>query len=208
MIIPAGGGGDRKERLIFLGVRYSAGIIVDIMLLRVFQRQLALQCKFLLLAAEEADRGVRQRDVDLTFYALQNVLSAAANISKALWGQRGRFATERAPLRDSIAIGDDSSLKNVAMRNNFEHFDERLEKWWNESARHSHVDLCIGAKNRTLVGVDEIDQFRSFDPETSDITFWGQDFNLAKIVDEVRRIAPKLEEEATKPPTRHQPLRA
>ena len=181
---------------------------MDIMLLRVFQRQLALQCKFLLLAAEEADRGVRHRDVDSTFYAFQNLLSAAANISRALWGQRGKSATERAPLRDSIAIGDDSPLKHVAMRNNFEHFDERLEKWWKESARHNHVDLYIGPRNRTMIGLEEIDQFRSFDPETSNITFWGQEFNLTKIVDEVRRIAPKLEEEAMKPPTRHEPLRA
>src|SRR5260221_13812861 len=88
---------------------------MDLMLLRVFQHQLDLQCKFLLLAAQEVDQGVQQKNVERIFYGLQNLLNAGANISKALWGQGGKLAEERKPLRDSIGIGDDSPLSQVTM---------------------------------------------------------------------------------------------
>jgi len=85
------------------------------------------------------------------------------------------------------------------MRNNFEHFDERLDRWWRESKAHNHADMLIGPRDRTIVGIDTIDMFRLFDPNTTDLTFWGQEFNIQKIVDEVQKILPKLEAEANKP---------
>src|SRR5450631_2177877 len=94
--------------------------------LRTFQSQVALQCSFLLLAAEDLNRGLKQRNISYVFYALQNLLNAGANISKALWGQGGKLAIERKPLRDSIGVDDTSPLREVTMRNNFEHFDERI----------------------------------------------------------------------------------
>ncbi|HMI98050.1 MAG TPA: hypothetical protein VK479_16195 [Micropepsaceae bacterium] len=172
---------------------------MDLMLLRVFQRQVDLECRFLLLAAEEVDQGLRGQNVYRTFYGLQNLLNAGANISKALWGPGGKFAGARKPLRDSIGISDDSPLRHVGMRNNFEHVDERIDEWWQKSKGHNHVDLNIGPKKGMFGGLEEIDQFRLFDPDTTDITFWGQEFNLRKIVDEVRSIAPKLAQEANKP---------
>ena len=154
---------------------------MDLMLLRVFQRQVGLQCRYLLLAAEDVNKGLQQQDIEYTFYALQNLLNAAANISKALWGTKGKRADARKELRDSIGIADDSPLRDPDMRNNFEHFDERLDKWWKDSSRHMHVDFVVGPKNMVSVG-DETDQFRIFDPDTMDMVFWGQAFNIKKLI--------------------------
>ena len=79
------------------------------------------------------------------------------------------------------------------MRNNFDHFDERLDRWWQESKHHVYLDLNLMRKAGTS-GVDEIDRFRAFDATTTDLTFWGQEFNIQRLVDEVRKIAPRLEE--------------
>jgi hypothetical protein len=164
---------------------------MELMLLRTFQSQVALQCKFLLLAASEVNRAVRDRNTESAFYALQNLLNAGANISKALWGQSGKLENDRKPIRDSIGIGDDSPLRDVTMRNNFEHFDERLDRWWQQSTSHNNLDLMIGPKNM-IAGADDMDKFRHFDPTTADIVFWGQEFNLQKLVGEVQRIFPSL----------------
>jgi len=174
-------------------------IPMDLMLLRTFQRQVATQCKYLLFAAQEANVSMQQHNVERIFYALQNILNAGANISKALWGQGGKLTAERKPLRDSIGISDDSPLREVTMRNNFEHFDERLDRWWKESTRHNHADHFIGPKDRMIVGIEAIDMFRMFDPQTKDLTFWGQEFNLQRLIDEIQLILPKLEAEADKP---------
>lgn len=171
---------------------------MDLMLLRVFQRQLELQCRFMILAAQDVNQGLKNKDVYYTFYAIQNLLSAGANISKTLWGTRGAKSAERAPLRDSIGIMDDSPLRAVTMRNNFEHMDERIERWWGDSKHHNHSDLNISSRSG-IAGIEKIDWFRHFDPQTTDLTFWGEDFNLQALISEAQRILPKLQEEAHKP---------
>jgi hypothetical protein len=54
---------------------------MDMMLLRTFQRQIALQCNFLLTAAKEVNPTLKQHNTEQTFYALQNMLNAGANIA-------------------------------------------------------------------------------------------------------------------------------
>jgi len=177
---------------------------MDVMLLRTFQRQVVLQCEFMLLAAAELNEALKdgtsavQQTTTRVFFSIQNLLNAAANISKAFWGQRGRFAAERQALRDSVGIPDTSPLRDVNMRNNFEHLDERLDKWWAESARHNHADLNIGPIG-AIAGLDDIDMFRLFDPHSTEIVFWSQRFNLQSLIDEVQRVLPTLRAEAAKP---------
>lgn len=174
-------------------------------LLRVFQKQVLLQCDFLLAAASQVNAAVDQNDACACFFALQNFLNAGANIAKALWGSGGKRAEARKPLRDTIGIDDNSPLRQVGMRNNFEHFDERLERWWDES-RGCYIDLLI--RKAIFVGSAEIDKFRQYDPTTTNLTFWGEDFNLQEIISEVRRILPRLEREAATPHWDDPPHRA
>lgn len=169
------------------------------MLLRQFQRQAALQCKYVIFSASQLNEGLRINKIDLVFYALQNLLNAGANISKILWGGGGKKFEERKFIRDSIGISDNSPLRQVVMRNNFEHLDERLDRWWETSKRHNHADMNIGPKGRMIAGLDDIDMFRFFDPETTDLTFWGQEFNIQALVSEAEKILPRLEAEANKP---------
>jgi hypothetical protein len=56
-------------------------------LLRAFQRQVLLQCEFVPLAATDVNRFLKHEPMNPSdvFYAVQNLLNAAANVSKALW---------------------------------------------------------------------------------------------------------------------------
>jgi hypothetical protein len=131
------------------------------------------------------------------FYEVQNLLNAAANISKACWGAGGKLATQRQPLRDSIGVTDASPLCDMSMRNNYEHFDERLDRWWRESANHNSMDFSIGGPR--VIGLDPIEMFRHFDPVTTELGFWGETFNVQALVNEVQRILPTVTLEASKP---------
>jgi hypothetical protein len=153
----------------------------------------------MLIAADNVNAGLQSRDFTQIFFSLQNLLNAAANVSKALWGQGGKFTKKRKPIRDSIGISDNSPLREVSMRNNYEHFDERLEKWERESKRHNSMDFGLTARS-AVRGIDAIDWFRVFDPQTTDVHFWRDDFNMQQLIDEVHTILPKLREEAGKPP--------
>lgn len=54
---------------------------MDTFLLRNFQRQVVLQCKFMLTAAQELNKALEERgNTEHVFYALQNLLNAGANM--------------------------------------------------------------------------------------------------------------------------------
>ena len=84
--------------------------------------------------AAEARRALqRLRDFDVpgrTWFAVQGVLTAAANLSKLLWGSGDKPGAQasRAPLRSSVGVTNDSPLRSPKVRNHFEHIDERIER--------------------------------------------------------------------------------
>jgi hypothetical protein len=166
---------------------------MDLMLLRVFQQQVFVQCQFALLAAENLRTA---SDMTQAWYAIQNLLTATANIAKACWGPGGKLASQREPLRQSIGIDDSSPLKDTAIRNDFEHFDHRLDDWWAKSSAHNYIDMNIVDGG---VSAAEIDTFRNFNPATGDLVFWGNRYNIHAIIAEVQRILPLVAAEAQKP---------
>jgi hypothetical protein len=91
------------------------------------------------------------------FYGVQVILTCAANVSKALWGQGEQWSCERREIRESIGVTDESPFRSVTMRNHYEHFDERIEKWERQSKCHSYADLNIGPQSG-FDFVDELDQ--------------------------------------------------
>lgn len=179
---------------------------MDLMLLRTFQRQVEFQLKALLtahsrlMAALAYDGDDWLAAMDEIWFSLENLLSAAANASKALWGSNPGMQAARQPLRDSLSVTDDSPLSNRRMRNHFEHYDERVEKWWKESTTHSRIDRIIGPLGSIgISGLTPLDMFRHLDPSTMDVTFWGDTFSIADLVDEASRLLPIAQREVAKP---------
>jgi hypothetical protein len=125
-----------------------------------------------------------------TWSPVQAFLSAVANISKALWGSGGRFVSERADLRASLGVQDSSPIRSTTMRNHFDHFDDRLDDWWKGSTNHNYVDLSFGniAAGITGPGIGTKDMFRSFDPATGNLVFWGDTYHVPTIEKEIAEI--------------------
>lgn len=112
-------------------------------LLRAFQLQVAFQCRAVSTAAADINTAISRLNAgDMTamphlWIGIQNLLNAAANVSKACWGQGGKLSKERKPLRDSLGVKASSPIRKTGLRNNFEHFDERLDDWWMKSKHHN-----------------------------------------------------------------------
>lgn len=171
---------------------------MELILLRVFQRQIQLQCQAIVVGSHDFNSAMTTGDSTHAWIAIQNILTAAANVSKALWGQRGKFANQRAPLRASLQVDDTSPFRVVAMRNHFEHYDERLDTWWRDSPSHNHFDMSFVPPGQIL-GLADIDMFRVFDPSTANVVFWGEHFNIQDIVREAARLVAIAATEASKP---------
>jgi hypothetical protein len=146
--------------------------------------------------------GSRKPWPDLTtgaWFALQNILVAAANLSKLLWGSSGKREQEREALRESIDVDNTSPLKSLDIRNDFEHFDERIEDWYVRQGQSIYIGRNIGGG---ILNENEGDgrRFGEYDPSTGMVVFWTNSARLPDIIGEVRRILPLVEAEAAKDP--------
>ena len=152
--------------------------------------QINFQLETLLQEAAMLEHALSLGYPGQVFAHLQHVLYAAANISKACWGSKGKMATQRQPLRDCIGIQDASPLRDVDMRNNFDHFDERIDRWA-ASGGGGFADLNIGPVNG-FGRSDSLGAFRLFDPSTGSVFFWGERFELQAIVGEAAHLIPTV----------------
>src|SRR3989442_801219 len=151
------------------------------MVLYIFQQEVMQQAAFALRAAAEIDsllQNPTRLDHDRFWANVQLFLTGAANVSKLLWppddrktaaAWRGRGSI----LRASLNVPDASALQQKGFRNDFEHFDERLEKWLTDSPNRNIADRNIGPKGMIL-GLQDQEFMRGFDPTTWSITFNGE----------------------------------
>jgi hypothetical protein len=169
--------------------------------MRVFQRQVVDQCRLVLASVPMINQGAGSGDQDQLWIGCQMFVVGAGNTSKALWGDgrdRAKTSVRRQPLRESLEVKDDSPLYDLSMRNNFEHYDERIDRWWKESPSHNHLDRMIGSPN-IVSGLTDIDRFRVYDPGGLSIVFWGQTWELQPIANECERVHAIASREAVKP---------
>lgn len=178
---------------------------MELMLLRIFQRQVADQCRFTLAAVPLINQGLQSRgNQDQLWIGCQMFVVGSGNASKALWGggrDRKNISKHRQPLRESLNVDDTSPLYSLELRNHFEHYDERIDQWWKNSPSHNHIDKIIGPPS-AISGPEDKEKFRVFDPSSPDgprIVFWGQAFDLQPIASECERIMAIAEVEASKP---------
>lgn len=173
---------------------------MDLLLLRLHQKQIAHQCYAALNAVRQADSALDVSDQKIFWMSIQNLLTAAANIAKACWGAGGRLSEQRSELRESLIINDSSPLANTDLRNHLEHYDERLDRWYNNSVARNYADFIIGPRESTIVGLEETDIFRFFDPKTKEVIFWGERYAMEPLITELYRIASIATNESEKPP--------
>jgi hypothetical protein len=152
-------------------------------------------------AAKQMREGepLRARAFDEIWMALQQLLGAAANISRLLWSGDAQGAltqreAARTGLRASIGVTDSDSfaLKDRALRNHWEHIDEKVEAWWSGNTRHVFSHRSIGFNSGPSI-MAEKDEFLYFDGTTKIVTFWGLVVRVPELVDEARTLESRLE---------------
>jgi hypothetical protein len=173
----------------------------DETLIQLMQREVARQARFALIAAgrvehwlhylpdDPAYAGVAHQEAEDQFWSsVQSFLVSAAMVSKLLWGVGDARQTSRRPLRERLDVGEGSMLRDRDLRNTFEHFDERLEAFFNDLPDHEPVDAYIGS----FMGIslrDPRSLLRGFDPITFALTYQGRRYELRPIIAELRHLA-------------------
>lgn len=132
----------------------------------------------------------RPDENDRFWYGVQSAILAVGNVSKILWGSKGSFAEERADMRELLGIGDDSPLRDTAMRNLWEHLDEKIDKAHREGEGF-HTDRIVAG---VPPYVTDKSLFRWFERHTLTISFWGETWRFTDMVPELAKIRDAIDQ--------------
>jgi hypothetical protein len=76
-----------------------------------------------------SDDALAQLDRSSMLCELQNIVLQSAALSRYFWPVRKGHEARAEQLRDAFDVADDNPLKNRDLRNEIEHFDERLDSY-------------------------------------------------------------------------------
>ena len=97
-------------------------------------RHAANSIMYLLKVIDELDgnedpKRFEKLDEERILNHVQNILLQGAALSRYFWPVRDAHKSRGESLRASLAVSDESPLKNRDLRNAVEHFDERIDKY-------------------------------------------------------------------------------
>jgi len=169
----------------------------------VYIKELANQAEAAQIAAEDlnAALALALAGIPRAFAAIQGLLAAGAMISKLLWPKPSSLnedgsqlspedANRRAAtlergrrLRRELKIKGIPILENRKVRNAFEHFDDRLDRYFHEGETNV-VDRVIGPRRTTVVINDKPARYlRAIDPETGTVSVMEDEVGMQELFD-------------------------
>lgn len=109
----------------------------------VFIGEIALQAKIAKRAAERLEDTQNNFDKIEIWCSIQSILVATGNVSKIFWPTRKNYKQRGERLRHLLKVENDNPISDRRFRNHFEHFDERIEDWFENSSSSVHIDLAM-----------------------------------------------------------------
>lgn len=130
------------------------------------------------------------------WYAAQAMMTAVANVHKVMWGNGKGDVPAREPVRSALGVDRGSAISKEArdMRNNFDHYEDRIREWA-ESDEGLMIEGLGGPP--VVIGHTPKVHWRNYDPATDTLWFWGASLDLAAIEIEARRLIPIAEQIAS-----------
>jgi hypothetical protein len=96
-------------------------------------------------------------------------------------------------MREAFGVHDNSLLKERALRDAFEHFDERIDRWFQHSKDRAFADRNISPPGGMVIGgMGPADFMRHFDPTTNVVSVLGDSLDLQALVQEVETLVDRV----------------
>jgi len=155
----------------------------------IYLEQVKQECEYCFEAISRMN-AILERHFDGDFFrdALDLVHHAAA-VSRIFWPPRSRNKQNRRRamrrgkfLRDMLGLVGEHPIQDRTLRDHFEHFDERLDAWAEESQNRNIVQSLIGP--RSAIGgnaINDSDIIRHYDPNTKMLCFRGEKFDVQSL---------------------------
>jgi hypothetical protein len=151
---------------------------------QVFIGEIVLQSK---IAKRAFERLTATQDHIEVWCEIQLILMAAGNVSKIFWPQEKKYRARGAYLRKLLNVAKRNLLSDRKFRNHFEHYDDRIETWFEENPSAVYMDLAIDPF-KSVLGNFPVNYHRAYDPSTQTLTFRGETFDLVAVLNALEEI--------------------
>ncbi|MBN6104759.1 hypothetical protein JR064_21580 [Xanthomonas sp. CFBP 8703] len=149
-------------------------------------------------AFERFDVACKAKDDAEAVSSVHEALGHCGNLSRYFWPSKQNskrnspFATlaeaRGSKLREAFGVTDESPLKDRALRDSLEHFDERLDRYFlGLDSGTIFPDPIIGAYQVAKIQYGHI--FKLVDPKNEIFVVLGFEFNYGSLRPEIQRIA-------------------
>ncbi len=182
-------------------MRISLLLLVTVMddhLLQIYLEQAQEECERSFKAIEQLNAALASKGDP--FQSAQALVHHAAAVSRIFWPPGGRDSAkgERSrrrgeALRHSIGVAEGHPVQDRALRDHFEHFDERLDEWAEGSSNRNMVKNLVGPRSSISgPGISDGDIINHYDPATNVYAFRGEHFDVQALTTGLRDIYAKV----------------
>jgi hypothetical protein len=119
--------------------------------------------------------------------AIHVILASAGIVSKILWPIKKASSARGKVLRELLNVDELSPLSKRKFRDHFEHYDERVEEWFEGKASAGYTDYVIDPFPPTW-GWDLDTRHRVYDPLNNVLRFRGESMDLGAILKALEEI--------------------
>lgn len=149
--------------------------------------EIVTQSKF---AERAADRLAKATDSVEIWGSIQSLLVAAANVSKILWPTKKQYKARGKQLRERLGVDDNNVLSDRTFRNHFEHYDERIEDWFENYNSAVYMDSRIEPFEPTPLSFQQFSH-RSYYPTSRTLSFRNESIDLSAVLTALAKIREK-----------------
>lgn len=173
---------------------------MDDFLTKIYLEQAKQECERCFRSLNLMNSIIRKEIEDDFFQHALDLVHHAAAVSRIFWppGGKNKKSTKRAHrrgqhLRQVLELQSGHAIQNRALRDHFEHFDERLDDWAENSKNRNIVQRLFGP--RSAIGGDAIqnsDIIHHFDPATNVFGFRGEHYDIQALASGLEDIYNKI----------------
>ncbi|MCW8966427.1 MAG: hypothetical protein OQK82_07055 [Candidatus Pacearchaeota archaeon] len=142
------------------------------------------------IAEKAADQLNKSSDTVEVWGSIQSILVAAANVSKILWPARKRYMARGKHLRELLGVDENNMLSDRTLRNHFEHYDERIEDWFDSNNSAVYMDSRTDPFEPTPLSLPQLFH-RSYNLTSQTLSFRNESIDLAAVLAALAEIREK-----------------
>jgi hypothetical protein len=168
----------------------------------IFLLEIGYQCKIIITTFDALNNllTVPNYNSNLIWALVSVLLNSSANIAKIFWPsfpkcikdeEREKYKTFQNRgkyLRNLLGIENTSPINNRKLRNNLEHFDERLHEWFDKSVTKNYSARNIGLNVQANKNNDDKMDMGNYEPQHQIVTFWNDKFEILPLIQEIRKL--------------------